>query len=337
VLTIKEGSPLRTRIFAELDLHEYPDYGLPRDEWLGKRRLGVGSADVAKLYGLDRYGSEMSLYLDKLGELEAEPENEMMRWGRRLESAVASEFQDETGLYPWRPNAMYQHAEIDIALASPDRLVMERAPAFDGRPEDDALGVLEIKTGRNEAIWDDGPPEAYVLQVVHQMEVTGLEDADISVLLNGRDYRSFHVKRDPILAEMVMDRELEFWQRVVDRNPPPADEHPATTEALKRMYASTTPDKVVDLTDVRDAIESFRETRDRLKVIEAAHDLAGNTLRAYLKDAEIGLLDGEKAVTYKTAGANSKGRVNIARLEHDHPEIVAEYREPGTYRVLRVK
>jgi putative phage-type endonuclease len=327
---------MKTRVKAELDFAKHPEFGLPKDEWLTIRREGIGSSDVAPIVGMDRFRTPMSVYLDKIGEGAPVEESNMMRWGKRLESAVAAEWDDENRpFYTDQPEAMYQHAEIDCALASPDRFVWNYD--YDGRGDTRIEGVLEVKTGRNDQVWADGPPAGYVLQTLHQMEVCGLEQGWIAVLLNGRDYRSFAVDRDPVLAEMLMDREREFWQRVIDRNPPPADGHPATTEALKRLYGASTPDKVIELDpSLMYAVELFKETKARLAIVEQDNEEAANTLRLALGEAEIGVIDGDVVVTWKKS-TGGKGRVNIKKLEAEMPEIAANFREPAESRRLLVK
>lgn len=318
---------MNTIEYAPLDFDRWPDYGMEKGAWLEARRKGLGSADIAGMLNLDRYHSPMSVYLDKIGEGIEVDENEMMHFGKRLEDVVATEFAERNDRRVIRPAAMYQHVDHPFALASPDRLV----------PTELDADPLEIKTGRNPDIWEGGPPNYYVVQVVHQMAVLGADHAHLAVLLNGRDYRDYEIERDAELEDILMEREQEFWRLVTDRIPPAVDGHQATTEALKTLYKRSHMGKAVVLTDDQAAWLSLKkEAAARLKLIEADHERAANELRAALGDAEVGLYDGEEVVTWKMS-TGGKGRVDLDALEAEHPDLVAQYRKPVPSRRLLVK
>ena len=230
---------MNTREYALLDFDAFPEYGMEKDAWLGKRRHGIGSTDAAGILGLDRYITPMTVYLDKIGEGVPVVENEMMHFGKRLEDVVAGELVERNGKRVVRPAAMYQHADHDFALASPDRLV----------PTELDADPLEVKTGRNAGVWENGPPNYYIVQVVHQMAVLGADRAHLAVLLNGRDYRDYVIERDVELEDILMEREEAFWRLVTERTPPAVDGHEATTTALKELYRRSRMGAAVELTD----------------------------------------------------------------------------------------
>ena len=75
---------------------------ISRDEWLEKRRHGIGGSDAAIIMGVSPFSSLMDLWLDKTGQFEANEDDasEAMYWGNVLEdvapvssrSALVSEF-----------------------------------------------------------------------------------------------------------------------------------------------------------------------------------------------------------------------------------------------------
>ena len=42
--------------------------GLPKDEWLRYRNMGIGGSDVAALLGISKWKSALELWLEKTGQ-----------------------------------------------------------------------------------------------------------------------------------------------------------------------------------------------------------------------------------------------------------------------------
>src|SRR4051812_40261636 len=77
-----------------------------RKEWLQGRTLGIGSSDAASILGLSRFQSALSLYYDKLGLKEPNPNTEERReWGLALEEPIANRYAAITKRFIARPPA----------------------------------------------------------------------------------------------------------------------------------------------------------------------------------------------------------------------------------------
>lgn len=296
-------------------------------EWHAQRSQGLGGSDAAAAVGLDPYRSPMALYLERIGEVAGTPENDAMRWGRRLEAAIADEFAEQTGLGVYSPEAMLRHPEHGWMLASPDRLLFEPETG-PGR----TVGLLEVKTaGAHLAdVWDDGPPVRHQLQVQHYFAVTGLDRAHLAVLIGGRDYRTFELARDDETIDHLIALEAEFWARVVERRPPPVDGSPATSDALARLYERVEPDSQIVLPGY--ARDLLRDRAAAKQTVDAAlEDLrrVENQLKDLLGPNTVGLLDGEPAVTWKPVTSR---RLDTKALRAAHPEIAAEFETETTSR-----
>ena len=294
---------------------------LPREEWLEARRGGIGSSDVAGICGLSRHSSQFSVWLDKTGQAEEEPENRMMRMGRVLEEPVAMLFEDATGLETEKPAFMYRHESIDHMLASPDRHVIDGSQATDAN----WVGELECKTGRNELIWADGPPLAAQLQLTHQMIVTGKKQGWIAVLLNGRDFDFWPMDLDPELAEALIKIEEEFWQLVVNRQEPPADGHLATKDALAHLYREVRPGAEIDITPALPDLRALTGIKAQIKDLERQKVERENKVKQLLGDAEVGLFEKVPYVTWKASSIFDQ-----ERFEADEPVLAADFRKTGT-------
>ena len=145
---------------------------LSREDWLQIRNRGLGSSDAAAAIGLSPYKSPMELWLEKTGRKTPEDlsQSEPVFWGTTLEPILAKVYSERTENKVRRVNAVLQHPEHAFMLANLDRAI-------------GSDGVLEIKTaGHHSApFWEDGVPEAYQCQVLHQLAVTGKGWADVAV------------------------------------------------------------------------------------------------------------------------------------------------------------
>lgn len=313
---------------------------LTRAEWLELRRSGIGGSDAAAVAGLGRWSTPLSVYLDK-----TEPDrsndgaSEPMRWGTRLESAICDGFSEETGLATYRCPLMLRCPAHPFMLANVDRFV--------GTPGERPRAVLEAKNiGRGFDAWLDGVPDYYELQTQHYLAVTGLDLAYVVVLFGGNRLEWFEIHRDEPLIDDLVALEADFWQRVVKRRPPAADGLEPTTEALGRIQARA--GAAVELpVDAGRVLVDFAAAKRAVADAEEYRDGLANTLRAWLGDAETGLVDGEPVVTWKPA---VRTRLDEKRLTAACPSIpvclfglwadlspLAGFRTTTTYRTLRPK
>lgn len=281
------------KVAVELD-------GLSREQWLEARREGIGSSDAPAICGVDRFRSPFTVWAEKSGLLAEEDETPAMRWGRILEEPIAQEYATETGLDVRAPIAMYRHDDLDYMLASPDREVFH--------PDGTRLKLLEIKTSALRDDWRDGVPDRTVVQVQHQLAVTGDAGADVACfVLPSRSFEVYPVERDDELIESIMRLEAEFWERVQNGEPPPTDGHRSTTETLAALYTESQEDAQIELPpEARDLVVQHHLAKQMEK--DAKADLAAidNELKQMLGTHEVGMFDGDVIVTWKAQRAKAR-------------------------------
>lgn len=273
--------------------------GLSRTDWLEARRQGLGGSDAPAIAGLDRFRSATTVYFDKLGELAEEDESDAMKWGNRLEQPIADEFEDRNGYIVTKAPALYQSLEHPYMLANPDRLLHT--------PELIPAGGLEIKTSRLDEDWRDDPPARVIIQVQHYMAVMGWARMYVAVLLHGRNYEQWVIERDDELIGLLVDAEGDFWQRVLDRRPPPTDGHPSTTSTLGQLYRRAREGSTLELPP--EAEELLVElTLAKRAEKDAKDDVAAlsNAVKALLGEHEVGTLGGELVVSWKAGKARAR-------------------------------
>ena len=271
-----------------------------RADWLeGRRTMGIGSSDAPAVLGISRYKSSYQLFNEKLGLMPASRgETELIEWGNILEEPIAQRYAQETNRPVTNPNAtpngrrytVFRSREVDFMLAQVDRIT-EKSP--------NDVGVLEIKnahfyTGKS---WLDinEPPLEFIVQLQHQLAVTGYQWGSIAALIGGCRFVWTDLARDDEFIELLMRAEEEFWQRLQQKEAPDPDGSERTRAAIGNLFKELDgtiiglPTEAIDwdmqLTAAKKAekiaIELKTEAENKLKVAIGNHTggrLADGTL-----------------------------------------------------------
>ena len=207
-----------------------------REQWLKERTKDVTSTEVSALYGLSPYMSEFELYHQKRDGLVVSIEpNERMRWGNRLESAIAHGAAEDQG-WDIAPLNVYMR-DLDVKIGS--------SFDFQINSKSDGLGILEIKNVdwlQYRQNWiDDGngnieAPEHIELQIQHQMEVSGYAWTALVALVGGNEQKVVLRNRDKEIGADIRQRVNEFWQRIQNNTPPAADYTMDAEFMIKKLH-----------------------------------------------------------------------------------------------------
>jgi putative phage-type endonuclease len=309
-----------------------------RSDWLAWRREGIGSSDAAAIAGVDPWRGAMSVYLDKIGELELDSDKpEYMRWGSLLEPAMAEEFERRMGLYIRARQANVEHGERRWQRATVDGLVSD-APHNTATMHADYLGIYEAKTsaGFKDAQWAEGVPDHYRVQVQHQLAVTGFDHAWLAVLHGGNRFTIHEVDRDEKVVELLNRIEGVFWrENVLGRRPPDVDGMESSTEAIKEAFRRVELGKVVDLGEEGPTLlDNLRYARESVTAAEKQLNRAQQAVMLQLGEAEGGAIEGRVAVTWRQ---HSRTSIDLDALRNQEPALAQKFEKTSTYRQLRLK
>lgn len=263
-----------------------------RPEWLAARRQGIGGSDAPAVAGLDRWkGGALAVYLDKVEGLEDDA-GEPARWGTLLEPIVADEFSRRSGIETIPAPYLLASTERPYQIANLDRLARERGE--DGVYEGKVTTVYLADEWANDQV-----PDRAMVQTLHYLSVTGLSFAYVACLIGGQRLEWRRVARDDEAIGHLDAIEAEFWQRVIDRRPPPPDGSPATGDLLARLY-DVEVDKIAVLPpEVLDLLGQRAAAKADVKAAERRAAEAENRVKALLGDAELGVLDGDVVCTWR--------------------------------------
>jgi putative phage-type endonuclease len=279
--------------------------GQTREEWLALRTTGVGASDAPVVLGISPYQSALALWAQKTGQVADSPvEEERMRWGRLLEPLIRAEYGERTGrrvLYPG-PWTTLRSTTRPWMLASVDGIVA-------GDPE--GPGILECKCSERGLGLDEDsnggppvlePPEHWVVQVQHAMDVVGAQWAEIAVLIGGARLVILpRIARSEAFLEPLRMAEQGFYTRVTQKIRPEVDHTELTKLALAILYPTHRPDSYVDvdprwLAKLDNEMESAKADA---KDAEGRCTAVGNALKAVIGEHE-GLRGGGLTYSWKS-------------------------------------
>ena len=306
--------------------------GWSREKWELDRqsRKTIGGSDAGAVLGLSKYASPYSLWAQKVGLVHPDDlsDSEAVRLGNDLEEYVAKRFTEATGKKLKRDNHIITNTEYPWAHANVDRLVVGEPDAgFEAKTTSSWDVLKQCREGDFPATW--------YCQVTHYMMVTGAKRWYLGVLVFGHGFFHFVIERKESEIEALAAAEREFYQRVIEGVPPDTDGSEATTKALREIYRDSEATSI-DLLPVEIAVRTYTELGNQIKELERKRDEAQTEIMGYMQESEIGMLGGQKVVSWKTqAGRKSFDK---AAFEKDCGKIPEKYYKVGApSRVFRVK
>lgn len=202
------------------------------EEWLQKRKLGLGASDAGTIIGVNKWKSNVELWREKVGLQEPEDisHKPYVQYGHDAEPHLRALF-------------ALDHPELKVTYESPYKMIFSDELPFifatpDGELEELAtgrLGGLEVKTTeimnpRQWADWDGRIPDQYYSQVCHQFLATGWEFIYLIVQIKWttRDgemrkmIKEYPIERDEVLEDIayLKDHETKFWHHVQTKTEP---------------------------------------------------------------------------------------------------------------------
>ena len=317
----------------------------------------VNASEAAALFGLHPFktGGALDLFLLKTNETEPEKPHGRLEIGHLLEPWLLDQLEEHVGgiqrptsIVPLRfvQKALHLGATLDgLAgdIPHPPIVCEAKTVAMYGP------GVLD-EWGEE---WTDQIPNHFTIQLNVQMICCGAHEAYVVVFIGGQGVRFYRVQRSDAICEQIIERAKRMMASVKAKHFEftdwPACGPSSVTHLIKREPKSSTPLAVRELTELAPMIELAGkaaelagrydpiEVFEILGAIKTRADVLHKTIRDWivseLGDAEIGLLDDGRSVSYKQ---QSRTNVDARLLKASYPEAFKECSSESTYRVMRV-
>lgn len=205
-------------------------------QWLAERAKDVTSTEVSALFGLSPYLTEFELFHQKRDGVTVKFEpNERMKWGNRLESAIAHGAAEDMGWNIAKFN-VYMRDQAARIGSSFD---------FEIKSSANGPGILEVKNVdwvQYQKNWiDDGngnieAPEHIELQVQHQMEIADYDWCAIVALVGGNEQKIVLRNRDREIGADIRQRVKAFWEQVQNNTAPSPDYSADAEFIIKKLH-----------------------------------------------------------------------------------------------------
>ena len=297
------------------------------------RHLYIGGSDIAKVMGLSRWGTPLSLWAEKTGKIPPKDLSnvEAVELGNDLEDFVANKFSQKTGKAVRRSPKVYQHPQYPYMVAHIDRLIT-------GSDE-----LLECKTCSffKKDEWEgEEIPQEYILQVMWYLGITGRRIGHIAVLIGGQSFKYKQIEFDSELFDKMVESAKDFWQHVQDDTP--VDIVATDDETLKDLYSNHS-EVMIDLipTDAQtkqacDVLEEkvgyLQEIKMHIKQLQDEQKEIETTVKDIIKD-NLGIKTPKYIITWKN---QTTTKFDTVKLRQERPETFEDYSYESSYRVMRI-
>lgn len=294
----------------------------------------IGGSDAAAILGVSRWKTPFQLYQEKIGAFieESNPaRDKVLNRGKRWEPVVVEMLLDELTsrgheVEVIARNARYQDPEFPFLACEIDLELRIDGEEVNG----------EMKTVHPFAAKDWGEegtdeiPIYYVAQGMHGLMIKPRRRVIVTALIGADDLRIHELVRDDELIAAIRQKEIAFWQRIQDRNPP----EPTDAEDVKWLYAKDA-GTVAEADDALALLcQQLKDKKSKCKDLENEIESLATALKVRMGDAATLLYRNSMLATWKT---QSSSRIDIKALEVVHPEIATAFRKTSESRVLRLK
>jgi predicted phage-related endonuclease len=265
--------------------------GLTKNPDRFSRRSFIGGSDARIIMGNDEVAL-VRLWREKRGE--ADPpdlsSNLIVQLGTATEELNRTWYERNTGRSIGDVQRRVQHSTIPWMVATLDGIV------------EGSGGVFEAKFMLPWSFSEEAAAEKYMAQVQHNMWVTHLRSAVLSIITGGGKWVEMTIPMDPLYLSILVSAEKKFWRCVQSGEPP----HLINVQPPRpRMEAI----RIVDMSSSNSWAEFadlFRNTRQAF----LEHERAKSELKSLMPE------DAKEAVGHGVRAKRSRsGAVSFDLLE----------------------
>lgn len=215
----------RMNKLSELSGDEYSTWLHPdEDAWRQARQNSIGASDAAAVMGISPWKTEAQLWDEKANGKTLDFHNADTVRGHRSESHILELYGIETG------RKIFSGERI-MLMSNHNPFMSCTLDGIDFTDEGNPI-IIEVKSVKfSHGEWsDDKIPDYYFTQLLHQLAVTGWNEAILLVRFTRNEgwesasERMYHVKREDVQDQIdkLVRKESKFWNEyVVNKKRPP--------------------------------------------------------------------------------------------------------------------
>lgn len=238
------------------------------DHWLRLRIEDVTSTETSCLFGFNPYQTHYELWHRKKNqEIVKLEENERMKWGNRLESAIGHGIAEDHG---WNIMPFKDYGRVPglRAGSSFDFKIFDHEQNHEGLLEIKNVDALQIK---EKWIIEEGKvveaPPHIEIQVQHQLMMTGLPVAYIGALVGGNSVQLLKRTPQPEIIKKIKMKIENFWY-TIDQNIEPKPDFIQDADFIIALNQIAEPGKVMDATGdevIESLVNQYKDASDQEK------------------------------------------------------------------------
>lgn len=272
-----------------------------RARWLEFRRRDITASVVGALFDAHPYQTALGLYAEKNGVEMPAPDNDVLRRGRILETAVAAAVAEQ------RPG--WRIIKATEYLRDPD-LRLGATPDFYVEGDPRGLGVLQAKTVAPKEFakhWADGVPPMWIMlqnatELLLEYEATWGAVAALVVDPYRLECPIFDVPKHAGVEKKITDAVRKFWADIETGQEPQPD-YGRDGVLVERLYPDELPGRLDDWTGenmMPVLLAEHAEIADRMKADAARRDEIETEIKFKLGEAAGATLGGDWRITFRT-------------------------------------
>lgn len=278
-----------------------------REQWLERRKEGIGASEVGAILGLSDYETPMSLWAQKLRKTPPKEETLAMWLGHEMEPIIAKRYEMETGRKLVDPGdyAILQSPDVPFLFST-----LDRKTEFDGY----GWGPVEMKAPgeRTKDEWSDGgSPLIYQAQLQVQMFCMGARVGEIAAIIGNSEFviRRYEYNHD--FMEAIIPVLGEFWLNVKTETPPEIDGKLSTTSAIRKLHPEDNGESIELPEELAEEAMLLEEIQAELDAIEAERGAIKNKIMYEMGANTYATINGKRWFSYKT---NRGGKRTLRRI-----------------------
>lgn len=263
------------------------------------RRTGIGASESPCLVGLSPFGTEISVWAEKMGLREDKP-TDAQELGNILEAGAAQLYAMKTG-FDVAHFGTIRHERFPWMLATPDLAVFGQRR------------IAQIKVvGRWMAHhWDDGVPDYVVCQVQHEMEVADADVCDVVAIICGTEFIIRTIERDREMGSDLVRVCKDFHDRhIITGEMPDPDGSSAANDAIRARYKWQAPTYLKATEDDERYARSFIRAKRAIVLAEKTLSIAEQRLKL-----RIGTGEGVEGESFRATWKPDKNGKRTFRLK----------------------
>lgn len=284
----------------------------------------IGGSDTAAIIGVSPWKSAFQLYQEKIGAYveDVTPQKQrIFARGKRWEPVVVEMLVDELqyrghDVQIIARNARYQDREFPFLECELDLELL-----IDG--EECNTEMKTVHPFAAKAWGDPGTDELpiyYAAQCMHGLMIKPRQKCIVAALIGADDLRIHQIERDEETIAGIRAKELAFWQRVQDRNPP----DPETAADVKWLHAKDAGEVAEADDELLRLVGELHFQKTTAKHAEAAIDRISTQIKLAMGNAALLLRDGRPIATWKSNKPSKKTDWQAVAGELSAPQELIE-------------